>query len=199
MLKTLFNADDKTWNIIDIKSFITQVSDKQKPLFLDFFGGNWYAKVNCAVSWNGKPQNALLVLMIQKLSNGGSKWVITNVTADFLKPQTEKKASIKIPDVKDSTTSLNPLSHTTDFMNIDHVSMDKINIKNYFNNNGKNTGDMLAFENEIVNNHLTISKTNTVTYCFNQIPGWFFIVDQFNRQSKNSGWLISKLVKTSSN
>src|SRR5262245_64816028 len=40
---------------------------------------------------------------------------------------------------------------------------------------------------------LKYMQVNEVQYHFLQIPNWVFVVSQFHRDSKNSGWLISKL------
>src|SRR5690606_15520083 len=51
--------------------------------------------------------------------------------------------------------------------------------------------DILTYA--IENGEIEMLSTSTPTFHFNQIPGWTFSVDLFNRNSNNSGWLISNL------
>lgn len=195
LIKSLFNAEDKTWNFNEITNFINQVADKQNPEYLNFFGNNWYATVKCAVRYKGMPKNVTLVLKVQNQLNGSSKWIIIGADANFLRLPEIKQHLLKIPNPRDSTISLNPVSNATEFLNIDQVSRDKANIKNYFLQSNNYKDDLPLVENEILNSHLIIDKSIAVIYYFTQIPGWEIEIKQYNRPTKNSGWLISKLKK----
>jgi hypothetical protein len=81
-------------------------------------------------------------------------------------------------------------------MNIDQVSKDKLNIENYFARPANSDNDeLLVFVNEIVNSRLIINRALSLNYEFYQVKGWTFEVHQYERQSRNSGWLISKLTR----
>jgi len=199
LIKSLFNAQRKDWNFADIQSFIKTADNKEHPAYLDFFKDNWYAKVNCAVNWKGRAENAVLTLTLKKLPNNTFKWVIASANTSFLADVNvgdKAQSIIKIPAPTDNTTALNPMSHATDFMGIDKVSSDKVNIANYFQDQDKCTPETQQFIHECFNGHLKILRANTVTYNFMQIKGWNIEIQQFNRPDKNSGWLISKLTKT---
>lgn len=183
LIKSLFNASGPDWNREDIVRFIAQANDTAKPVYLDFFNNHWYAEVNCAVLYRGKPNKLTLILKIQREENGASKWVAVSAMADYL----------RLPVRKDTTTGLNPLSHATDFMNMDLLATDKKNIRNYLPDGHYN--DVLSvFLYESQNNRLTISQVNRITYHFMQVGGWVFTVGRFNRQTRNSGWLINRLL-----
>jgi len=199
LIKGLFNAEGKNWNFGEITTFIGQVTDPQHPQYLDFFGGNWNATVKCAVAYKGKQKVIIFTMALQKMPNGSSKWVITGADAPFLRVPAIQKHLIKIPDSRDTAISLNPVSNATDFLNIDKVSKDKANLKNYFLQAESYNNDIPLVENEILNGHLIINKTVTVIYNFRQVPGWEMEIEQFNRQTRNSGWLISKLTKLQEN
>ena len=201
LLKSLFNASGKNWNVSDIVSFINEVNSKKKPTYIDFFDKGWCAKLNCTVDWKGKPEHALLTLKIKKFPDESSKWMITGVNAKFLKQQrlTDSLANHTLrimPAAKNHTTSLHPFSHATSFINITQVSKDRINIENYFEiPSVPESDELLTFVNEIVNNRLLIKGTVSLSYEFYQVKGWTFEVRQYERQSQNSGWLISKLTR----
>lgn len=201
LLISLFNSESKNWNIKEIKSFIKEIDDRKRPVYLKFFDENWCANLTCSVTWKGRPERVLLTLKIIKFPDESSKWVITGVNATFLRRQRLLDSSAHntekdIPRSKDHTTSLHPYSHATSFMNIDQVSKDKLNIENYFQAPANPFADeMLVFVNEIVKNRLIINNPVTLCYYFYQVKGWAFEVSQFDRESRNSGWLISKLIK----
>ncbi len=183
LIKSLFNASDTSWRKEEILQFISQVNDTTKPAYLSFFDDHWYAEVNCAAAYKGKPTIITLILKIQREQNGMSKWVAVSAIADFL----------RLPVRKDTTTGLNPLSHATDFMNIDLLATDKKNIRNYLPNHYRD--DVLSvFLYESQHNQLLIKQVNKITYHFMQIDGWIFTVNRFSRQTRNSGWLVSRLI-----
>ena len=198
LIKSLFNAENKNWNFGQVHEFIYKVNDQFEPVYLNFFDRDWYAKLNCSVTWKGKAETATLILKIQQQADGASKWVITGVTAKFLQEASDDglipSSFPQLPIAKDSTVSLNPMSHTTDFMNIDQVSKDKKNMANYFLNSQNSKDQLSLFANECLNGRLSIVRTNSIGYHFLQVKGWIFEIRQYNRQSKNSGWLISKLI-----
>jgi hypothetical protein len=199
LIKSLFNAERTDWNYNELSDFIKQVDNKNNPQYLDFNNGNWFANVNCAIIWNGKPGTILLKLKIQKQTNGGLKWVIADVDAKGLKQPGNVTVAVKgtqpILPMPIDDTSLNPTSHTTDFLNIDEVSMYPQNISNYLVTANNYSADFCLFINECLSNRLKIVRANSVTYSFYQIKGWEIEIQQYNRQTKNSGWLIYKLVK----
>jgi hypothetical protein len=183
LIKSLFNASDTSWKKEEILRFIGQVTDNAKPTYLNFFDNHWYAEVNCAAVYKGKPTPITLILKMQREKNGMSKWIAVSAIADFL----------RLPVRKDTTTGLNPLSHATDFMNIDLLATDKKNIRNYLPNHYRD--DVLSvFLYESQHNQLVIKQVNKITYHFLQIDGWIFTVNRFSRQTRNSGWLVSKLM-----
>ena len=70
LIKSLFNASDTSWKKEEIMRFIGQVTDANKPTYLNFFDNHWYAEVNCAAIYKGKPTPITLILKIQREKNG---------------------------------------------------------------------------------------------------------------------------------
>jgi hypothetical protein len=201
MIKSLFNAKGSNWNFQEITSFIKQVNDIGNPQFLDFDGENWFAKVNSKILYNGKPYNATLILTIDHLPDGGSRWIIADVkfVEKGLVPVefNERATTVSCPSPADPTVSLSPVSHAIDFMNIDLATQDPRNIGNFVIDPSKRSNNLNFFIDACLKNKLKIVRATSITYSFLQIKGWRIEVKQFNRQSLNSGWLISKLVKLS--
>lgn len=203
LILSLFNAEKKDWDKTEVKSFIKSVDDKANPRFLSMYGDKWYASLNCDVNWKGRRENAVLRLKLIRLPSNGYKWIITAVNGKFLNivapAGAVNQAGFTMPAAVNKTTSLNPMSHGTDFMDIYQVNTDKKNIANYFDEMDNLDAATQRFIQEIINSNAQITRVNNITYHFNQIDGWAFDIQQYNRQTRNSGWLISKLTKTSAN
>ncbi len=186
LIKGLFNQADTTWDAVQLNQFIEKVTNFSSPAFLSFYDKDWYAEVDCQFIYHGEDEEATLILLVQPEKDGASKWVITSAKADFL----------RLPGYQDSTKSLNPISHATDFMGLDKALSDQENLLNYFRRDFKN--DLLtAFIYEVKNGSLKFKQVNNIIYHFLQIDGWILTIEQFARNSRNSGWLISSLVKVS--
>src|SRR6476620_8469341 len=63
--------------------FAKNVLEKQQ--LLNFHGGNWFSEVHATFRFNGKDQDVLLFMELEK-DHGGSKWVINKVYADMFAP-----------------------------------------------------------------------------------------------------------------
>lgn len=191
MVKSLFDAQSKSWNFTDINAFIKEVNEQ--PMQLNFYDKDWYAKVDCAVTWNGKVQQAILILKLVVLPDSSSKWVISGVSSPLLK--SASLGGAPVPASRDSRVSLNPVSHATDFMNISRVTENVVNIRNYFVPVEEQTEETKIFMQECAAGRMVIDRVTGISYHFLQLDGWIFEIRQFNRQTKNSGWLISKLIR----
>ncbi|EHQ26894.1 hypothetical protein [Mucilaginibacter paludis] len=201
MLKSLFNLDNRNWNIAEIKTFIKEITDTSRQQYIPYYDMRWCAKVKCIVIWKSKPQNVVLTLKIVLQSDSSSKWVVSGVDAPFLKSKrlTDSLSNITyyIPQPVNHQSFLHPYSHATSFSNINLISNNKANVGDFFLlSNNSCLGEMKVFIDEIIKNRLIVKKAYAVQYYFFQIKGWIIEVSQFSRYSKNSGWLISKLTKT---
>jgi len=179
----LVNADQKT-------VFIEEVLNKKAPVFLDFHDKDWFSEVSATFNWKKQTVNVILYLRIE-LQNGGYKWVISNVFCD--------KFNTYFSHLGDTTNLkffLHPMSHEVDFMNIHKALEDTKNIDYYLDRDY--LPDHLAlFVSELKEGNLNFVSVNNVKFHVFQVPNWYFEISFFNRNSYNSGWLISNLVRLS--
>jgi hypothetical protein len=192
LVKSLFNAEDKTWNFAEISSFIKTVNDKKQKLRLA--GSDFYATLVCPVKYKRKPETVILTLCLVELPKGGSKWVVTGADAKFIEPDSLKQ-QIAPPAENAGGTGLQPMSHATNFMNIDLIAKDKKNISNYYVTAEKQNAALAQFIKECYAGNIEEQSPTAVKYNVGQIKGWNMEIQQFDRQTQNSGWLISKLTK----
>ena len=185
LIKSLFNHEDTKWNKTEVMEFLADVTENKPAPYLDFYDDNWYAELDCMATYKGKTENFTLVLKIETVeATGGSKWVIESVSADFL----------NLPESEDYRKALNPASYGTDFMGLIDALTDSANYQNYISAKTQ-PSQLLLFFNELYEKKLTFKQVNEITYHFLQIDSWIFQVREFRRETKNSGWLISSLLK----
>ena len=140
----------------------------------------------------GKKQTVNLILYLRiEQQNGGYKWVISNVFCD--------KFNMYFSHLGDTTNLrffLHPMSHEVDFMNIHKALDDPKNIDYYLDKDY--VPDHLAlFVAELKEGNLKFVSVNNVKFHVFQVPNWYFEISFFNRNSYNSGWLISNLLRLS--
>ncbi|MGB3616606.1 MAG: hypothetical protein WBA12_00680 [Catalinimonas sp.] len=183
MLSALFNQADDGWDPVNVQRFLAQVDNDDRPARLDFQDEDWYATADCNVLYAGEARKVQLTLKIEKQPDGRSlKWVIVGARGDFL----------LLPDQTDPTTSLTPYSHGTDFMNLGQALLDMDNVRNYLPNTFEASA-LTLFIYGVRTGQVKFTQVNRVRYHFLQVEDWVFTVEQFERSTQNSGWLISRL------
>jgi len=183
MIRTLFDNQRPKWDMKLVHSFVEEIVDEKKPLYLSFYDEDWYALLDCNVSYKGKNERAFITLQVQKEEDYSSKWVIRGVMADFL----------KLPGNESDQVFLNPVSHGTDFMNLGQLfKADKRHIKSYLYRNF-HPGGLALFIHELIDGNIDFGQINSISYHFLQLDGWAFTLRKIYRDSPNSGWLISDL------
>lgn len=206
LLKTLFNLE-KAWNREQVVQFLLDVSrsgnsrsgktSSKEPPYLDFYDQNWYAALECQGLYRGKPQNFTLILSIQaNEETGASKWVINSISADFLPDKDTADLAFTLNGKSLGSHTLNPASFGTDFMALVEALADTANYKNYISHEKANH-TLLTFFDLLYQQQLVFQQVNHITYHFLQVPGWVFQVENFPRQTNNSGWLINQLLPMS--
>jgi hypothetical protein len=171
----------------DLKvEFTKDVINKDKPVVLNFHGGNWFSEVQTLFVMNGKEVPITLFMELEK-HHQGTRWVISKVYAEVFKPSFERD-TVKVGKF------LHPLSHELDFMNLRKAFSNPDSVSQYTLK--KFIPDHLSvFLYEVKKGNLKFKTVQGVKFHFFQIDGWYFELSQFNRPGYNTGWLISNLVK----
>jgi hypothetical protein len=194
LIKGLFNYERKDWNFTELTEFLHQVDNRTAPIYLNFTDEKWFANVTCAVTQDGKPKIVMLKLKVQRMPAQSFKWVIFDAEANFLTEGGKVTQPVLTPAV-DKNAFLNPMSHSLNFFNLDMMTLDTRNISNYIATSGDYTNDLGAFVSQCMSHRIKVIGVKSVTYSFFQIKGWDMEIQQFNRSTRNSGWLIYKLTK----
>lgn len=153
---------------------------------LEYEKSDWSAEVTCRAKMNGKPQTVSLELKTEKIRDVLYKWVLTDVSADFL--------GAKSNESKDSLF-ISPAEHGISFItlpriiNLSVTDVDTVFKKDWHPDN------LSVFNYLISNKILVLSSVEKVSYHF-RVGGYKFLVERFEGENTpNQGWLISYVEK----
>lgn len=167
-----------------INSFSNQVISRQTKQNIQFTDSDWYAQVYCSIKYNGLIKKISLILKPQKIKEYEYKWVIIGAYADFLNIE---------PTKKNNGLMLSPVDNEINFMTLaDVINNNSVNILNYVNTEFE--PDYLSlFLYLVKNKSIQFNTVERILYHFLQIPNYIFVVQHFERNNGNSGWLVSDI------
>lgn len=195
LLKSLFNIEDEKWDKSIQESFISDVTNAEQEVQLDFYDDSWFAEVKCIFEFKKKQHAGSVILKLYHYENNSSKWQVVGIQEDFL-----PKAGIEgpFPISRDPTRILNPMSHAVDFASLYRAFRDVEGLPNYFAKEYW-TPRMNLFFRELRKGSLCLEATTGVTYHLMQIDGWILRLNYYSRNLPNSGILISSLQQADTN
>lgn len=184
LILSLFDRSAKI-DTQELNKFLKEVNIKEEGQFISFYDDNWYARLECKVKYMGKPEKLVLTLKVESDEDFSSRWVIRGIDAEFL--------TLNITE--DEKLFLHPASEGTNFMNIRELfSADKRKIKGFLYQNF-HEGKLALFLNELMEGNIEYEYVDRITYHFLQLDNWAFMVHSVNRPEPNSGWLISDIIR----
>lgn len=178
----LSNNSDSTYNKL-CSEFISFIDAPNNPITINLFSGQVKALAKVNIMYAGKNQTINVELTPEILDDRSAKWTISRVIdADCFAA------------IKDSLRAkfIAPNSHETNFINIKKVNGASDPI--FYFASSISTDPTLLFLSEVAKNRITIKNIEQVKY-FITFTGWEITVEEFNRISNNSGWLISDIKK----
>jgi hypothetical protein len=196
LVRSLFNLEKDDWNQEEVVNFLSQINDSVPPPYLDFYDKDWYAELNCQGFHHQDTVDFTLILTLEvDQETKASRWIINSVQGDFLPTDTAALA-FGVDTTYDASKTLNPASFGTDFMALVDALKDTANLEGYVAPQDISRS-LVSFMNLLYQRDLIFKQVNHITYHFLQIDGWIFQVQDFHRQSTNSGWLINSLLAVS--
>lgn len=202
LLYNLFNKKNQFFfQNDDAVSFVQQVTDTINPQFVNYSDKFWYAELNCRVTYLAKQHTLVLTLKVEQPEPNMFLWAVVSAKADFLKmvptpPKTEPAKTMKQGDTSVSASRyfLSPVSHGIDFTNVENIFINRSHVRDYLYN-GNYTPELKKLVYLIETNKIKFHFVRSVAYHLLQINGWIVSVNDFNRNTLNSGWLINNLMK----
>lgn len=151
---------------------------------LNYNDSTWYAKAHCNGSLNKKPVEFTLTLKVQPRGEDMYKWVISDVEGDCFDVTPKKPSQHHI---------IQPDDHETKFISLSRMTNEQpFNVVEFMNDKF-NYSLASVFAYLVYSNQLKINYVDKLEMIFTQVPGYIFKIDYFERDTSNSGWLISDL------
>jgi len=195
LIRSLFNYENMSRDSVMMNAFIADVTKKKKPIYLDFYGDNWYAELACRFKYNSSSIVVPVIMKIEMTPNKGSKWMIVAVGTSTLK---SKILVTEMAPSRIKTKFIPPTSHGTNFVSLKRAFEDKENLSSYFESFYFKKSNMLEFYNAVLNREIEFQDVIKIKYHFLLADKWVFTVENFPREALNSGWLINYIQRVSS-
>lgn len=171
-----------------ISRFISYITEPENPKYVDLNSELIFAVAESLFKL--KEDDRIINLILKKEINSYSvKWVIAGVQHSLPVPA-------EIRDKETTITIIPPNSNETNFIALYRVFEDYEHLSNYFYSGYENE-NLRILQYYIQNQILKFSGVHNIVYHVLDIPGWAIIIEQFNRDTMNSGWLIADLVEVS--
>jgi hypothetical protein len=195
LIRSLFNYENMLKDSDMINKFVSDVTKKNKPIYLDYYGDDWYAELTCKFKYNDASIVIPVIMKIEMTQNKGSKWMIVAVGSSALK---SKIVVTEMAQSKVKSNIISPTSNGTNFVSLKRAFDDKENLSDYFESAYFKMSNVLEFYNAILNRDIEFLDVIKLKYHFLLAGGWIFTVEDFIREELNSGWLINHMEKVSS-
>ncbi len=85
LIRSLFNYENMLKDSVLIDKFVSEVTKKKKPIYLDYYGDDWYAELTCKFRYNASVIVIPVIVKMEMVQNKGSKWMIVAVGSSVLK------------------------------------------------------------------------------------------------------------------
>lgn len=173
------NPNDSSYRVI-CSEFIKFIINPEKPQEINLYSGQVKAQALVNIICFGKAAQVKVEMIPDVLSDRSARWVINGVESSLFAANTD---SIRKHFIA-------PNSHETSFINLKKLNESDNDIY-YLSTPIANT---MIFIKGIEQKKIQIQSIEKVTYQIT-FPGWIITVDEFTRNSNNSGWLISDIKK----
>ncbi len=171
--------DKKEDFLEDILRFYEAV--KQDGVKLDYSSREWFAELRADFIYKKQKVELGIILQTEKTPRELDCWTIVGVT------------DLEKIGFADSTNRLvlGPEQHEVDFVEIDSDFRSSFKEISRFRSYQTKLNALSYFFALIESGTLTFNKRLRVVYHFFDVPSYVFTVSYFDRQTSNTGWLIS--------
>jgi hypothetical protein len=180
--------------------------------------GQWYAEAVCQFVYHEDPVLANLVLRIQLNSDGSAQWVIAGIKPHFklahagslkgVRPddlvpsggvQNAKPRKAPLPvivtisNLNPSRRFIQPAANETYFSELERDFANKRRLMDLFDPNFFEGPSSMPFYHAMLRGQIKFVAVKKLRYHYLQVHDWIFTVENFERATRNSGWLIASI------
>lgn len=172
----------------ELQNFIdTVIANKTN---INYSDTTWFAKAICHGKLKGKEVDFTLYLNVEHRKEDMYKWVIAKAEGDVFKLK---------PSLKSDKIMLMPDDHETNFMSLHRITTEKDDLISCYMQRNYPLDETSVFLSDVYNGLLGIEYVKDLQFVFHQVPGYVFRIKFIERDTNNTGWLITSFDKVTEN
>ena len=170
----------------ELQNFINTVIEKN--ISINYSDTTWFAKAVCHGKLTGKEVDFTLYLNVEHRKEDMYKWVIAKAEGDVFKLK---------PSLKSEKIMLMPDDHETNFMSLHRITTEKDDLISCYMQKDYPLDETSVFLSDVYNGLLDIDYVKDLQFIFYQVPNYVFRIKFIERETNNTGWLITDFDKVS--
>ena len=170
----------------ELQNFINTVIEKN--ISINYSDTTWFAKAVCHGKLKGKEVDFTLFLNVEHRKEDMYKWVIAKAEGDVFKLK---------PSLKSEKIMLMPDDHETNFMSLHRITTEKDDLRSCYMQKDYPLDETSVFLSDVYNGLLDIDYVKDLQFIFYQVPNYVFRIKFIERETNNTGWLITDFDKVS--
>lgn len=181
----MFNSKEDA-KFKELQNFINTVIEKN--ISINYSDTTWFAKAVCHGKLKGKEVDFTLYLNVEHRKEDMYKWVIAKAEGDVFKLK---------PSLKSEKIMLMPDDHETNFMSLHRITTEKDDLISCYMQKDYPLDETSVFLSDVYNGLLDIDYVKDLQFVFYQVPNYVFRIKFIERETNNTGWLITDFDKVS--
>lgn len=170
----------------ELQNFINTVIEKN--ISINYSDTTWFAKAVCHGKLKGKEVDFTLFLNVEHRKEDMYKWIIAKAEGDVFKLK---------PSLKSEKIMLMPDDHETNFMSLYRITTEKDDLISCYMQKDYPLDETSVFLSDVYNGLLDIDYVKDLQFIFYQVPNYVFRIRFIERETNNTGWLITDFDKVS--
>ena len=170
----------------ELQNFINTVIEKN--ISINYSDITWFAKAVCHGKLKGKEVDFTLYLNVEHRKEDMYKWVIAKAEGDVFKLK---------PSFKSEKIMLMTDDHETNFMSLHRITTEKDDLISCYMQKDYPLDETSVFLSDVYNGLLDIDYVKDLQFIFYQVPNYVFRIRFIERETNNTGWLITDFDKVS--
>ena len=170
----------------ELQNFINTVIEKN--ISINYSDTTWFAKAVCHGKLKCKEVDFTLYLNVEHRKEDMYKWVIAKAEGDVFKLK---------PSFKSEKIMLMPDDHETNFMSLHRITTEKDDLISCYIQKNYPLDETSVFLSDVYNGLLDIDYVKDLQFIFYQVPNYVFRIKFIERETNNTGWLITNFDKVS--
>jgi hypothetical protein len=193
VIRSLFNYTSQRWDSVKVDRFIRRATDPAQPDSLGFMRDEWYADASCYFLYHEDTVKANLILTLQLNPNGTAQWVIAAVKPRFPLVVKNVPSIVTISNVAEKHRFIQPAANETYFAELERDFADKQRLADLFDKRFFEHRNATPFFEAVMRGQIKFIAVAKLQYHYLQVHDWVFTVENFERSSRNAGWLITSI------